>query len=241
MADRPILFSAPMVRALLAGTKTQTRRTLKPQPFSSPKGGLAIEMRGGAVVRQWSPVWAEKNARFAVGDRLWMKETWQAGATEAGPAIGYRADFGRWYPEFTGEDFGAGPSFDYDAHPTTAWAKGFWLSDVESDGPWASPLHMSRWASRLTLHVTEVRVQRLQEISEADAWAEGCPKGEPTDNGRHFPADGPDPSGIGERGWDCARDWYADLWNSINGPGSWEANPWVAAYTFTVEHNGMPA
>jgi len=93
---------------------------------------------------------------------------------------------------------------------------------------------MPRWASRLTLTVTDVRVQRLQEISEADAWAEGCRQGEMDDHEKPFPADEPDPSGIGERGWDNARDWFGDIWNSLHGPDAWEANPWVAAISFDV-------
>lgn len=95
-------------------------------------------------------------------------------------------------------------------------------------------IHMPRWASRLTLTVTEVRVQRLQDISEADAWAEGCIQGDADDVGGFFPAEEPHHSGIGYQGWDCARDWYADLWESLHGDGAWDANPWVAAVSFTV-------
>ena len=76
-----------------------------------------------------------------------------------------------------------------------------------------SPIHMPRWASRLTLLVTDVRVQRLQEISRGDAMEEGCPFANM--------ADGPNP-----------RDWYRDIWNSIHGPDAWDANPWVAAISF---------
>lgn len=91
---------------------------------------------------------------------------------------------------------------------------------------------MPRWASRITLEVTGVRVERLQDISEADAWAEGCTPGTLDDNGDPFPAEEPHPSGIGTRGWDSARDWYADLWEAINGEGSWDANPWVWVVEF---------
>jgi len=90
---------------------------------------------------------------------------------------------------------------------------------------------MPRWASRLTLHVTDVRVQRLQDISEVDAVAEGVAP---------FLTSGayvsPENTGNGQRVGYSAYDLYRDLWDSINGAGSWEANPWVAAYTFTVEH-----
>jgi hypothetical protein len=98
---------------------------------------------------------------------------------------------------------------------------------------------MPRWASRLTITVNEVRAQRLQDISEADAWAEGCIPGEMNDLGNPFPADEPDPSGIGERGWDCARDWFADLWNSLHGLTAWDTNPWVVAISFDVRHGNI--
>lgn len=99
-------------------------------------------------------------------------------------------------------------------------------------------IHMPRWASRITLTVTDVRVQRLQNISEADAWAEGCKPGELNDRGEPFPAEEPHPK-CGWVGWDCARDWYADLWDSLHGPDAWETNPWVAAYTFTVQSGNI--
>ncbi len=104
----------------------------------------------------------------------------------------------------------------------------------EGAGPWRSPDTMPSEASRLTLIVSSLRVERLQAITEADAWAEGCPPGEPNDNGGRFPADEPDTSGIGLVGYDCARDWFADLWDSIYGPGSWDANQWVWVYTFEL-------
>jgi len=99
-------------------------------------------------------------------------------------------------------------------------------------------MHMPRWASRLTLTVRDVRVQRLQDISEADAQAEGCLMDpEPDEYGGLMPAEIAHDNGIGDVGWDSARDWFANLWNTINGPDAWEANPWVAAISFDV-HRG---
>lgn len=239
MVDRPILFSAPMVRALLAGTKTQTRRALSVPMWP----GVNPAFTGLEAVRETTGRWriygTEPASDFfkvpaAAGDRLWVKETWQGGSTGDGPAVAYRADNNRWYPPFTGPSEGRGPTFDYDAFPTTAWQKGHWLADVESGGPWASPLHMSRWMSRLTLHVTDVRVQRLQSISESDAIAEGMTQ-ETADAimspdelavfaSTHILC--PDARG---------RILYETIWGQINGAGSWAANPWIAAYTFTVE------
>jgi hypothetical protein len=91
-------------------------------------------------------------------------------------------------------------------------------------------MHMPVWASRMTLVVTETRVQRLQEISEEDARAEGCFVGKAT--GRVF--ESLTHMRLGGQQWRCARDWYADLFDAINGPDAWAANPWVAAYTFEV-------
>ena len=85
-------------------------------------------------------------------------------------------------------------------------------------GSWRPSIHMPRWASRLTLIVTDVRVQRLQEISSADAIAEGCP---PYANSATIDCDTPNP-----------RDDFKRLWNGIHGPGAWDANPWVAAISF---------
>lgn len=219
MTDRPIIFSAPMVSALLAGRKTQTRRLIKPQPevFTVSDTGMpcevqALHVHGEALPRiALGRVITTQKMKYAVGDRLWVREAWKP--IPASRPGGYFVEGSRF--------FGREAYYRSD-HDAPLWA----------DGRWRSPIHMPRWASRLTLTVTEVRVQRLQDISEEDAWAEGCVKGDPTDNSGHFPAEEPDPSGIGELGWDCARDWYADLWNSLHGADAWAANPWVAAYSF---------
>lgn len=93
--------------------------------------------------------------------------------------------------------------------------------------------------ARLFLKVVDVRPERLNDISEGDAWAEGCLRGEPTDNGGFFPAEILAPDGNGLIGWDDAIEWYSWLWEEINGEGSWEANPYVWVYTF--ERTEKPA
>jgi hypothetical protein len=225
MADRPIIFSAPMILALLAGRKTQTRRIIKAQPSEPLKVGDHVRLGMLSMVGDvtWPlkpgvsivsnkpgphPRWVEEHVKYAVGDRLYVRENHriQKGATRSGPVF-YEAD--------------------------ESGDKGL---RVERCRP---SIHMPRWASRMTLIVTEVRVQRLQDISENDAWREGCKEGELNDNGDPFPADEPDPSGIGERGWECARDWFADLWEDINGDDSWEANPWVVAVSFEVVNRNI--
>ncbi|WP_164826888.1 hypothetical protein [Sinorhizobium meliloti] len=225
MTDRPILFSGPMIRALLAGRKTQTRRLLKPQP---PEWATSCQQPTMLnALHQWVPsglwAWSEEeqspprplrrwpvNAdgehywlrpRFSIGDRLWVRETWAP--------LTY----------LTHND--PGPQAIIDG--------GFYRADGGTvDGEvsrWKPSIFMPRHASRLTLIVTDVRVERLQDISEADAIAEGAKQySSSTKLSRPFNADW---KGIYREG-------YAELWNDINGAGSWEANPWVAAYTFTV-------
>lgn len=200
MADRPILFSAPMVRALLDGRKTQTRRILKPQPTSHVwRHGWSLE--DGAT---WSDKTTTRKIPFWAGDRLWVREAFRG-------------------------------SKGYDTYPPRGWSH--WPVHYEADGA-PDPrdelemngrlrpgIHMPRWASRLTLIVTDVRVEQLQEISEADAIAEGVERD--SDGWRDY---------LMPQTQCCASatDSYRTLWDSINGAGAWEANPWVAAYTFRV-------
>jgi hypothetical protein len=211
--NKPIIFSAPMVRALLEGRKTQTRRILK------PKNGVTIldctedagPALGGMAQRMDLPLDLFQRP-YAVGNRLYVRERgWISPSKQA-------------FQPFVGNELGPTPQ-------------------TPAGAPWKpSPsIHMPRWASRLTLLVTDVRVERLNDISEADAWAEGCKKGEADDAGGFFPAEEPDPSGIGLRGWDNARDWFADLWEEINGDDAWDANPWIVAVTFTVHHANIDA
>lgn len=228
MADRPILFSGPMVRALLAGTKTQTRRILKPQPEQFPiddKGTLCevgvIHVEGDALPRiHHGRVITAQKLKCAVGDRLWVRE-----AHAIVPRTAYRGSIG------------VGTIAQME-HPTDEYSAALFREGFDRSGRplWRPSIHMPRWASRLTLTVTDVRVERLQDCSEADAIAEGIEdvtkevaSSDPSLRFRKRYRDG---------GWngyvDTAAGSYASLWTEINGPGSWETNPWVAAYTFTV-------
>lgn len=239
MADRPIIFSAPMVRALLAGRKTQTRRVLKPQPTPRGPHGIAYDPgmlawpigAGSYRVRHESLGAPEGIAPYAADDRLWVREAWQTGLSDNGPQIAYRAtpdycEIDAW----DGPDEGSGPSFNYDRCPGARWHD--WLGDVlDNDGPWRSPIHMPRWASRLTLVVEEARVQRLQDISEDDAEAEGIFQ-------RFAIGDDPmsDQWSWQKSGWryPTPRAAYHALWEELHGPAAWSANPWVAAISFRV-------
>ena len=265
MTARPILFSAPMIQALLDGRKTQTRRILKPQPspecagfqtvFAQAPYFEAMDAAGRPInafpagrdcVSSYPPV------HFTKGDRLWVRETWaqhhpagvQAGrfsmAGRAGipgpPCVTYRVIYRAdgdplrvWHCNDYPYRSAAGPRDEIDGrHP-----------DVCSEFPgWDSPMCMPRWASRITLTVTDVRVQRLQDISEADAMEEGVTLG------RH----GFCVIGVEHPNKDFptlsrpnAREMYAALWDVINGNGAWLANPWVVALTFTVERRNIDA
>lgn len=186
MADRPILFSAQMVRALLAGTKTQTRRAVKPR--KDPDYGC--QMAPGEIAGDEHP---ERLCPYGrPGDRLWVRETW---LTVNGDDTFYRAD--------------------YLADPAGDRAHGV---------AWTPSIHMPRARSRITLEVTGVRVERLQDISEEDARAEGVERSGEC-NWRDY-LDHP------HNDFTSARRSYRSLWDSINGPGSWDANPWVWVVEF---------
>lgn len=193
MKERPILFSAPMVRALLDGTKTQTRRLVKTQPTHFNPVGVP------RLARPVGPSDVITCPYGQPGDRLWVRETWAYGIH----AMAANRD----------ED---GP-FVYAADGTTQGR----LCDR-----WRPSIHMPRTASRITLEIAGVRVERLQDISIQDAKAEG--------------AWGPDDSIVDKVATYFGIDVLAAnprlafqmLWESINGPDSWQANPWVWAIDF---------
>jgi len=216
MISKPILFSGPMVPAILEGRKTQTRRIVKPQPSAGVrlsalvKSGL--EDGHGREIRQ----------RIFVGDSLWVKETCSVialfshhrdGLTDSTYRIEYRAG-GERHIDYSGPSEG-------DKEYARAYDR--------QRGEWRPSIFMPRWASRLTLKVADVRIQRLNVISEADALAEGCKVAR--DGCYVFPGTRSDDAGIGHSSAVMA---YAGLWDEINGADSWNENPWVWAYTFEV-------
>lgn len=208
MADRPILFSAPMIRALLDGRKTQTRRTLKPQPSAPAQCGN--DWVDGAVERHRGSMDGERLInKYSVGDRAWVREGWA----------------------FMPKNAYDLPKTIVPHDPDTAlyYRAGF---DRSGKQRWHPSIHMPRWASRLTLIVSEVRVPRLQEISSADTIAEGVECETCRAMGR---------SACNLAGCFASRQEYRTLWDSINGAGAWDRNPWVAAYSFTVHHCNIDA
>ena len=221
MTDKPIIFSAPMVRAVIEGRKTQTRRVLKPQPDTiSDPSGLG---RWGTVNRYgyWRP--AAEIRPVQPGDRLWVKEA-------------IRPQLLRNI--LTGDELPNVWAAAYDADGEDVVDEdGFNLLPWWKKGGKLSPIFMPRWASRLTLTVTDVRVQRVQDISEEDAMAEGI---ERLKSGRGFydPTVAKAAVHFGE--WtSTAIQGFSRLWNAIHGPAAWDRNDWVAAYTFTVQRGNI--
>ncbi|WP_454763315.1 hypothetical protein [Cupriavidus campinensis] len=229
--ERPILFSGAMVRAILDGRKTQTRRVVKRQPYvsvsnpphysdveagdvfvcpdfaptTSVRGSVLAECERPGVYRcMGQKQFAEKHSPYGVpGDRLWVRETWaQPAALDPGPTV-YRADYPACVPT------------DFENIPPAAAIR------------WKPSIHMPRAACRIKLEITGVRVERLNDCREADAVAEGLWRDE------EVPFNGPwFASADSHEGHSDPRDAYRQLWDSINGDGAWEANPWVWVVAF---------
>lgn len=210
MKERPILFNAEMVRAILDGRKTQTRRVIKPQPDSDPEGWLSGPFEVGwsetTVVDKWGEEqpsgkptygmwecdgeWSIRCPYGGPGDRLWVRETWQRVA-DVRPA-------GRGW-ESNGE-----------------FVVVYRATEPKEANTWESPTHMPRALSRILLEITGVRVERVQDISEADALAEGVTlRGTTRWHGQ-------------------AESAFAALWDRINAKREygWTANPWVWVIEF---------
>jgi hypothetical protein len=229
--ERPITFSTPLVKAMRAGNKTQTRRILKVpwkgRKRSMPYEPLYFEQRGKLMVDCSQEEWAagEEDWREAiellrcpygaVGDLLWVRETW-AYLTENGIRVVYRAD----------------------ADPPLS------LIDKKPISPmrWNSSRFTPRAVSRITLRVMRIRIERLQAITEADAKAEGI-ESWVTRRARDFPCLSEQQTmTTGERMLDCPhRASFAVLWDEINGDrATWKSNPWVWAVDFEVHSVAAP-
>jgi predicted XRE-type DNA-binding protein len=188
MAEKPIIFSGPMVKAILEGRKTQTRRIIKHPPEAdliySPKGSdlwLWTDGDGGS---------GTVLLPYAVGDVLWVREAFATVGNVDPPWLLYRAS-------------------GYEAE---CRRHGFDNPPPESSVKWKPSIHMPRWASRISLKVNAVKVERLNDISEEDARAEGVER-------PHWPSQ-------------PYRSAFRGIWQDIHGPDAWEKNPWVAAISF---------
>lgn len=214
MTDRPVLFSAPMVRAIVDGRKTQTRRAVKGNPVhvlpfigsdNLPTHDFGLCLEYGRVIDKHI-----KCPYGQTGDRLWVRESCHADYNNTSDGITlakYSAD--------GSQVLYSGPETDDEGDQDYDGSCAHWWYSKDS----CPSIHMPRWASRITLEITGVRVERLQEISEADCVAEGCYAkhvGHPDDIGDYLPP----------------KTQYQQLWNHINGPESWAANPWVWVIEF---------
>lgn len=212
MKARPILFNGAMVNVILDGSKTQTRRVVKPQPVFVCK--KTAEHLGQPVISK-APNWDLENFIKSpygkVGDQLWVRETWNHDCypypISDNPIFHYRADY---FDDPLGADL-----------------------ELSKDGirrKWFPSIHMPRKASRIQLEITDIRVERLNEISECDAKAEGIT---PNDVRQMwlFGATIEDRAAIYKH---AAVEPFRTLWESINGEGSWATNPWVWVIEFKV-------
>lgn len=203
MSERPILFSSGMVRAILEGRKTQTRRVVR----KSDRGEIAVSQNGtpvyvtGAPDDDGEPI----PCPYSPGDRLWVRETWAVGRV-----------FDRTRPSEI-------PTVERDI--PVWWRADEAIEESVNRGRWRPSLHMPRWASRISLDIVSVRVERLQAITEADAFAEGV------EANPYVMCDGTTDEAMSI----SARDNFRSLWDTINGkrPGcSWGDNPWVWVVEF---------
>jgi hypothetical protein len=194
MASKPILFSTPMVQAILDDRKTQTRRVIKDKDiinrFDIDVDGKPIAYIDQETGDSYPPT---AIAKYQVGDILWVRETW--GKDENGEYV-YRTNYG------TTED---------DSFPPSMFK-------------WKPSIHMPREAARIFLKVTNVRVERLQEITPKDAWEEGCRIGNFFPWEKHIP----------ELQQQCRDILFKSLWDGLNAKRGygWDINPWVWVYEF---------
>jgi hypothetical protein len=230
MRERPILFSAPMIRALLAGTKTQTRRIVRESPGNrgAPIGDHVKWFERG---QQDSTRWCGHDGLGSLGwvrcpygepgGRLWVRETWYCDDYTVGDFEAGRVGYVSGAPTDAELIEQWRDAMDYRAtHDCNAYGAGCPCSDDEGRSSWRPSIFMPRWASRITLEVIGVRVERLHGIAEADAKAEGVEFCE-----THW-------RGAGEHRWPTARAAFESLWCGINGVESWRANPWVWVVEF---------
>lgn len=210
ITERGMIFNAEMVRAILDGRKTQTRRPIKWKQTRFTEIG---EREDGS---KWP--WSE-NAEHAfdfwhpcpfgsVGDRIWVRETFQGPLFDFDLMDSYCKDS----TPFEKSEFCV---YKADGVP----APEFYDADDELHCCWRPSIHMPRWASRILLEITDVRVERLKSISDRDALREGC-------------------NAADMKSGDCVADVFARLWASIYGSDSWNANPWVWVIEFMRVEGG---
>lgn len=221
MKARPILFNGDMVRAILDGRKTQTRRVIKPQPHD------IADRSSEEVNAAWQEGFIPVKCPFGkVGDLLWVRESFNL--------VTYDELHPRESPNPMEQMKG------YMNNHLVFAAGGVTYHPIHGKARWKPSIHMPRWASRITLEITGVCVERLQDISEDDALAEGLWTGVWGEDGYWVSVGEPDfenESNVhydeyGHNGIHPEIRAYRQLWESINGLKSWDANPWVRVIEF---------
>ncbi|WP_194434750.1 hypothetical protein [Klebsiella pneumoniae] len=234
MKERGMIFNGEMVRAILDGRKTQTRRVianvghdncLPLQKRTKTKDGIYTHVMD-AHIYGLCPF-------GKIGDRIWVRETWSDVNLDGAPAVAYRADdevYDLMEDKSLLDEDGA---FNYQDPRVRKYQFAAWHSDLISgiEGNWRPSIHMPRWASRILLEITGVRVERLNAISEEDARAEGII------DGGCLNCREPEPCGCANPEPD-ATDAFAYLWQSIYGQENWNANPWVWVIEFKRVEGG---
>ena len=216
MKERGMIFNGEMVRAILDGRKTQTRRIVNPQPELTTGSGFSWKgclYGSGSNDRETNRNFAHIKCPFGKpGDRIWVRETYQGPLFDYEHMESYLEDSSKFEkPDFC--------IYRADGKP----APEFYDADDNLHCGWRPSIHMPRWASRIKMEITDVRVERLNDISQEDAQAEGMEL-----TGWRPTYSDPDSGG------DCQTpyDNFAELWESIYGEGSWQANPWVWVIEF---------
>ena len=232
--EHPIIFSPAMVRAILDGTKSQTRRIMKPQPFMQPILARHLAKRGWPEWYTEDSLWRKFCPYGSIGKKLWVRESWRIGAWNEDDeqiAVDYIADgycrkewldvplderdmFNRFWIQSS--DDAAKSSIKPDGEGKYHWEPG------QSPCRTRPSIHMPRWASRILLEITNIRIERLQSISSSDAEAEGI---------EHLCGMWRDYHSV-QHAQIKAVDSYRTLWESINGKGSWDINPFVWCISF---------
>ncbi|HIB5950275.1 TPA: hypothetical protein ACWXCL_002349 [Klebsiella pneumoniae] len=218
MKERGMIFNAEMVRAILDGRKTQTRRPVK---FPVHDKNLGCELAGNELAGELSAGNYLNSAFGKPGDRIWVRETWATLGNEDGCCVDWEGNLCKGDERPAARIYRA--SCEQRPGDYGLWSipdDAYWKPHTKEhkfEGAWRPSIHMPRWASRILLEITDVRVERLRSMSQDDARAEGV-----------IAASGPMEAGLA----------FRELWDSIYGEESWKANPWVWVIEFKRVEGG---
>jgi len=249
MTEHPILFTSPMVRAILDGHKTQTRRVIKPQPVIGHNGRVCYWRKGYDVPELGEPIGEfQSRARYlapygSIGDLLWVRETWWDFGNHYLPSYSSDRENAYWVGLKDGDPIK--PQYAADGEPRFYDCIGQWIVETNEEHRLAGRMHwrkwpsifMPKWACRLWLKVKNVRVERVQEISDADVQAEGI-----MERGT-WREEIYDDEGRPNGGWLNWQETFEVVWDSINAKRkgcAWDDNPWVWVIEFERTERDKP-